>query len=198
MSIISDVAICNNALLRIGASTITDLTEGSDSANILNQIYVPTRDALLRKHFWNFATKRVALSASVTAPAFEWNYSYDVPSDFIRINRLYNSSSAFKLEGSAILTNQAAPLNLVYIARITDPTQFDPIFIDALTLILAIKIGSRTSGDGFNPASLYQELEQTMRSAQMIDAQEDTPQDLVIDTFTEARYVSYPFGFTIP
>ncbi len=198
MSIISDVAICNNALLRIGASTITDLEEGSDSANILNQIYVPTRDALLRKHFWNFATKRVALAASVTTPAFEWSYSYALPSDFIRVNRIFNSDGPFKLEGTSILTNITAPLNLVYIARITDPTQFDPIFIDALTLILAIKIGSRTSGDGFNPAALYQELEQTMRSAQMVDAQEDTPQDLVIDTFYQSRYGSYPFGFTVP
>jgi hypothetical protein len=198
MSISSDVAICNNALLRIGASTITSLDDGTTSSNILNQVYEPTRDSLLRKHFWNFATKRVALAADSVAPAFEWQYSYPLPSDFIRMNRIYNVTSPYKIEGTNLLTDQAAPLNIVYIARITDPTQFDPLFVEILTLTLAVKIANRLGGDGYNVSVLYQELSQMMNSGQMVDAQDDSPDALVIDTFTNARYGLFDYGWTVP
>lgn len=57
----ADVDICNLALGRIGASTITALGEGSDESDQCDLYYVPTRQALLRSHPWGFALKWVDL-----------------------------------------------------------------------------------------------------------------------------------------
>jgi len=54
-------AICNSALLKIGASTIVSLSDSSVEAEACNEQYTKLRDELLRSHPWNFAMKRVFL-----------------------------------------------------------------------------------------------------------------------------------------
>jgi len=61
----ADVAICNIALGRIGASTIAALGEGSAESIQCDLYYAPTRDALLRSHAWRFALKWVDLVVDV-------------------------------------------------------------------------------------------------------------------------------------
>ena len=61
VSVAADVAICNIALGRIGASAITALGEGSAESDQCDLYYEPTRDALLRSHAWRFALKWVDL-----------------------------------------------------------------------------------------------------------------------------------------
>jgi hypothetical protein len=87
----SVVDICNNALIRIGSKTITSLSDGDKVANSCNLLYTQTRDLLLRQHFWNFAVTRVQLASESTSPGFEFDYSYPLPSDFIRAIGLYES-----------------------------------------------------------------------------------------------------------
>ena len=55
-----EVSICNDALSRLGANTITSLTADSCKEDRLcNRFYAKLRDDLLKKFSWNFA-KRVA------------------------------------------------------------------------------------------------------------------------------------------
>jgi hypothetical protein len=58
----NDYDIVNKALIRLGAKTITALNDGSNNANVANEIYADTRDDLLRTHEWGFAEKVSALS----------------------------------------------------------------------------------------------------------------------------------------
>jgi hypothetical protein len=51
----SDVAICNTALNRLGANTITSFTENSKEARLCNAEYEGIRDQVLRSHPWNCA-----------------------------------------------------------------------------------------------------------------------------------------------
>lgn len=186
MSATSEVQICNAALLRLGAQPITSFTDGTVSSTICNQMYALTRDLLLRQHTWNFATKRVSLAADSTTPAFEWEYQYPLPSDFIRVDRIYEQISDYSIEGSYLLTNQTAPLKLVYIAQITDPTKFDVLFVEALVLLLAVKMGTRINGDGFDSGRLMTEAADVLRKAQMVDGQ-DAVKQLVITNYTDYR-----------
>jgi hypothetical protein len=59
----SKVEICNSALNMLGANNITDLTEDSKNARLLNQRYEPIRDAVFRTHAWNCLIKRIELAA---------------------------------------------------------------------------------------------------------------------------------------
>ena len=58
----SVVGICNSALVKIGATRIISLTEGSKNANLCDEQYEKVRNDLLRSHAWNFATARRKLA----------------------------------------------------------------------------------------------------------------------------------------
>ena len=185
----SVVDICNNALIRIGSKTITSLSDGDKVANACNAIYEQTRDMLLRQHLWNFSIKRVVLASEETTPGFGYDYSYPLPSDFIRAKELYQSSYPYKIEQSAILTDDASA-NLTYIARITDVTKFDPLFTEALIISIAIRLSYILIGSNTREQSLKEELKQVMFLAKQVDGQDDTPDQLDASTFTQAKWTS--------
>ena len=75
-----DVDICNLALIQLGQTTITALTDDNENARRCNTLYEPVRDELMEKHPWNFAIERDTL-VDVTKPdtdAWETATSYAV------------------------------------------------------------------------------------------------------------------------
>ena len=57
----NDYEIVNLALVRLGATRITSLADGSRNANEANAIYGLIRDEVLRSHPWGFATAGINL-----------------------------------------------------------------------------------------------------------------------------------------
>jgi hypothetical protein len=207
-TVTSDTQICNNALLRLGAGTIASMLDNTVLANACNQLYSPTRDSLLRQHFWPFATVRASLPINAVAPPFEWDASYTLPPDFIRFKYVFRADSPWKIEGNLLMTNQTGGntttfgtpavngLPIVYIARVTDPTTFDPLFVEILTLRLALLLGPRISGPNFNQKNLMDELKPLLLEAKTISAQDQSSDELDISTYASARigYVPYTLG----
>jgi hypothetical protein len=96
-----------------------------------------------------------------------------------------DTTSAWVIEGQKILTNAGAPLNILYIDTITDPTLFDAKFVEAYATKIAATIAfditaSRTAVS--NMVSLYQSR---LQSARLVDAQESLTADE--NTWLEAR-----------
>ena len=183
----SVVDICNNALIRIGSKTITSLTDGDKVANSCNTIYEQTRDMLLRQHLWNFAIKRVVLASETDAPAFEFNNSFPLPSDFIRAKALEDQYSEYKIESGNKLVTNASSVKLIYVSRVTDVAKFDPLFVEALILMLAIKLSYILIGSNGREQALKEELNKIMFLAKQVDGQDDTPDSLNASTFLDAR-----------
>ena len=133
---ISDVGIANAALLRIGQPAITAFGDSGKPALLANNTYTIHRDALLRAIPWRFAIWRTAVAASTTEPAWEFDYYYPLPEEpnyCLRVLTIENlSDTDWRIEGRMIVTDHDAPLNLKYIRRITDPNQFDSLFIETL------------------------------------------------------------------
>lgn len=65
-----NVDVCNLALIQLGQLTITALTDENENARRCNVMYEPTRDALLEKHPWRFATEKVTL-VDITKPGID-------------------------------------------------------------------------------------------------------------------------------
>ena len=137
--------VVNKSLRLIGASPITSLTDGSTSANAADDVYTETRDELLRSHPWNFATKRVQLSQSATAPGFEFDYAFPLPSDWLRTISVHDNDAGhgtilYRMEivGSqrAIVTSSDA-VYLRYVYQVTDPNLMAADFRAALEAALA-------------------------------------------------------------
>ena len=60
----SAVKICNEALLRVGAKTITSLDDDTTEAKVCKVVYKSERDELLDEYDWRFATICISLPTS--------------------------------------------------------------------------------------------------------------------------------------
>lgn len=169
--------ICNIALGRLGSSRILDISENSTEARACALQYPILRDELLRMHRWNFATKRGALTALVAAPAFGWSKQYSLPSDCLHVNQLNGFEEnqeprKWEIEGKYLLTDESEA-QIRYTARVTDPAQFDALFVSALSCMLASRIAKDITGSATMAADALQEFERILKpNAQIRDSQE--------------------------
>lgn len=83
----SVVEICNLALGNIRAGSINSLDESSVQAQVCKLRYPFTRDMMLTETTWGFS-RRISPLAQVATEIFNWAYSYQYPSDCLRIERL--------------------------------------------------------------------------------------------------------------
>jgi hypothetical protein len=99
----SAVQICSNALLLLGDNPIDSFDVDNNRTRLVANLYESKRDKVLRSHPWNCATKRVTLSPSAEAPAFDWAYQFPLPSDWLR-------TLSVGLEGDSMITgSKVAP-----------------------------------------------------------------------------------------
>jgi hypothetical protein len=105
---------------------------------------------VLRSHPWNFAMARVELEADATAPEFGFAVRYALPGDLARVWKLdetrHGPNPSYQVEGQWLLTDEAAPLQLIYIRRETDPSKFTDDFAEALAQEIAKKIAPQVLG----------------------------------------------------
>lgn len=146
----SEIDIVNLALSHLGEdATVSsiDPPEGSAEAEHAAMFYPMARDTLLEMHEWRFATKRVLL-ALLDSDVFEWSYSYALPSGMLRALAVLPETSSAEDDGEdydqqldaddvqVILTN-CEDASLKYTARVTDTTRFPPLFVEAVSWLLA-------------------------------------------------------------
>lgn len=140
----SVVHICNRALQRLGADSITSSSDDSREARACNLAYTSVRDSLLRSHPWSFAIKRASLAASSTSPVSGYDYKYQLPSDCLRLlpTDSYEQTTMYdwKVEDGYIVTNDSAPIEIRYISRVDDPNKFDSLFAEALGARMAMEM----------------------------------------------------------
>lgn len=185
----SEVDICNRALSKIGENTIIALTEDSKAARLCNLFYNDTRDMLLRKHPWNFAIKRVELAKLTTSPVFGFDSEFQLPSDCLRVmfTNLQGDNRDFRIEGRKLLTD-ASSVKIEYIARIEDTTQFDSIFIDALSNQLAAELAYNISDNNTLVQFFMDNAEKSIRMAKSINGQEGIPYPIEADDWLNSRF----------
>lgn len=86
----SIIDICNLALSRVGARTISDLNEGSSEANFCSRFYPIARDDVLSNFPWNFAQNTVTLAQTTSYTDPRWLYTYQYPSQALSVQKVYN------------------------------------------------------------------------------------------------------------
>ena len=131
----TEVSICSNALRRLGDDPITSLTDDTERARLCNAFYADARDACLRSHPWNFAITRASLAQLSATPVYGFDYQFALPTDpfCLRVLAMEFEDYVFKVEnlstqGRVLLTDQETA-KIIYIARVTDTTLFDSLFV---------------------------------------------------------------------
>jgi hypothetical protein len=82
-----------------------------------------------------------------------------------------NLKVSYAIEGQRLLTNETA-INLRYIKKVTDPTQFDELFTEVFILKLALKLVSLAGADPKMTKTLGSELAGVMPQVRALDRQE--------------------------
>ena len=189
----SIVDIANNALNILGASTISSLTEDTKNARICNQRFENVRNRVFRGHPWNCLIKRVQLAQNSTAPVIEYTYAYALPSDFLRCLKIHNgttdsvaSNLDFKVEGKNIVTDEAT-VYLVYIAKDTDPNNYDSYLYEVLGYQLAADIAYGITNNASLAKNLLVDADEKLRESRFVDATENSTDTVEANEFTDAR-----------
>jgi hypothetical protein len=168
------------ALAKLGAKRINnfeDSTESSPQAVQCRLHFEQTRDALLRSNFWAFASGRAKLSQDTVDPDFEYDSQFILPNDYLAKKSVWSGDGprrtnfSYAIEGDRILTNEGE-INLRYVKKVTDPTKFDPLFIEVLVLKLALKMTSLAGANTKLSEILGIELRGIMRSVRTFSRQE--------------------------
>ncbi len=88
-TLITDVSICNSALIKLGAERINTLDDDSKTARACKEQYPKVRDDMLRSHKWNFAIGRQSLAKSATfIPVFRFESAFPYPANVLRVLKL--------------------------------------------------------------------------------------------------------------
>jgi hypothetical protein len=191
----STVDICNGALNQLGATTILSLTEDSKNARLCNSRFTQVRDAVFRSHPWNCLQKRVELAADTDAPAWGFSYAYTLPADCLRLLRILDYDSNYKVEGRKILSNTSS-MKILYIGRITDPNEYDESLRETLSAALGADIAFAVTSNNQTATNMYNLFQDKLKEARFVDAtegQNTTPDNGISDvidssTFINSRY----------
>ena len=186
----SDVGIVNEALRLIGETTIIALTDDNKAARIASDTYEEHRDYVTDLHPWTFAMKRVSLAADVATPDWEFASQYSLPSDCLspyRVNGEDEYSGKWRVEGRKIVSDLSAPLQLLYIARITDADAMTPRFREVLAAYLAYKWCIAFTDGRDRQEQLKKDYEEILAVARSRDSQEGTREPMQSDTWITAR-----------
>ena len=196
----SVVDICNEAMDLLGAATITALTENSKEARLCNRRFETVRDAVIRSHPWNVAISRATLARDSDAPPFGFTYQYTLPTDpyclrvisFWNSNvnnevAAYDSNVMYKIEGRKILSNEGT-CSIVYLSRVTDTEQFDPLLSSTIAHKLAAETAYAITGSNALAQSMYSLYQARLSEARGMDALEGYPEQIQADTYTNARF----------
>lgn len=79
----TDLSICSDALILLGASPISSFTEGSDAAQACDRLYPDLRDTMLSTYVWSWTLKKSQIARLSTDPINEWEYAYQLPGDML-------------------------------------------------------------------------------------------------------------------
>jgi hypothetical protein len=155
------LSICNDALLLLGAATLSSFSDGTDEAQIADRLYDDLLGTILMQYPYSWSIKKVKLAQLEAAPINEWKYKYALPGDILGNPKAVFTTSAvggvpmreFEIYGTALFTNYES----VWIDYQYEPDAsfFPPYFVRLLRTALAAEFAEPitdqlTKGDYFH------------------------------------------------
>lgn len=196
---ITKTSIANLTLSELGAALVTNID--TDTGSVAARVRLVWDFALnwaLSMHPWNFAIKRVADVAATTAPAWGYDYAYNLPANYVRILGIGKDGSEldrvpWSVELNAtgdqriLVTDLQAPIDIKYIALVTNPELYTPTFCIALSKVLKIFLARPLTGKPEIKTEAENELAVFMQTAQTTDGLEGTPDYYAPTDFEDVR-----------
>lgn len=186
----SALALCSQALLKLGAAPISSFDEETSEALVAQRLYPMSLDTLLSSHPWNFAITQRSLARLSTPPVADYDYAFQLPENCLRVISAGSSNQGhgldYRLQGNTLATNSECVI-LTYLCRAHEAL-FPPFFCFALISRLAADFCLPMTDNLSRWKALQQAADQDFRRAKLLDSQQDTTS--AFDTFSlvEERY----------
>ncbi len=172
-----------------GASRIESLTADHPNARSMNAAFEKVRRAELRRYNWGFAIRRATIPADGDQTEWgEWN-RFAKPADMLRLVRDNETGQRvdWRIEGGFIVTADSAPLEIKYVADITDPNAFDDLFVEAFAAKLAWRCCKEITGSTSAQDRCNDDYKVAIAEATRVGALEKDAQEFVEDDWLNAR-----------
>ena len=180
--------IANLALSNLGEARIQNLTEDSSRARACSARIEAVIETVLRMNVWNSALERKLLT-QIDTPIFGWNYTYQLPSDCIKVVEV-EPVSRFQVEKKNILSNETS-LYLLYVATPTDINNLDSLLSEAIAMKLAVEIAETlTSKEGLKN-EMTQKYFIALQEARSANSRDKTPDHRERSSWLDAKKGRY-------
>jgi hypothetical protein len=184
----SAVSICSNALTQLGDAPINSFADSSPRARTCSNLWPQVRDAMLRAYPWPCARKQVILSPEVAEPAFDWGYSFLLPGDWKKTLQVGTRDERLRFEqvGRKLLADTDT-LQLLYVADLDDPAQWDDCMVDAASAEMAARLAYPITQSASLADLKRKEADRALRIAKSIAGQDNEPEDWADSPFIDVR-----------
>lgn len=142
----TNVSICNGALMMIGAERISALTEASEEAAVCNERFQHVRDTVLSLFPWNICIYRATLTQDSTAPVYDYQYRYALPTSpkCLLVLECYEDDD-WRIEGDYLVTN-TSECHITYVGKNTDPATYPLYLAELISAALAVEVAYKLTG----------------------------------------------------
>lgn len=199
----TDLSICSDALILLGASPISSFTEGTDSAQACDRLYPDLRDTMLSTYVWSWTLKKSQIARLSTDPINEWEYAYQLPGDMLSgVLAVFESNSTtersrrygWEVYGDQLYTNMET-VYIDYQASVSEtkmPNYFVRLLRTALAGELAIVVTDQAAKADYFKAQAFGSPGENgrgglMREAMNIDARGQSTQIVEDYSLIEVR-----------
>lgn len=145
--------IANIALRRARENRLNGDVDASSTPNaeLIRDLWTQTSQLVLKAVRPSFAQKQAVLTQLTTAPEFEWDHAYQLPTDFIEVVRMNGLNygeveDAYDVLSDRRLVTDEDTVSLTYIFDETDYTRWDSEFVEAFALKMAYEIANENRG----------------------------------------------------
>lgn len=181
-----EVQAANSALAHLRETALTSLDQDRAAARHVKAQFGNVRDALLRRHPWNFAERRQVLSEDPLAARGRFLRTFPLPAVCLRVNSVEGAAEddwsvetrdapaggAAELETEVLSTDIASPV-VFYNTTVANVRLWDPLFLECFALLLAAKIGPLLGRDRTEVESLETRAERLLLpAAKRVDERE--------------------------
>lgn len=144
----TDISICSQALILLGADPIASFTEEADAAKVCANRYPSLRERLISGHPWRCMMTKKELTRDATPPIGEWRYSYIIPGEAVDggAHALFSSpgvdelpAKSYEVFGKRIFTNYSRVL--VDFVVVKPENEWPAWFADLMMYCLMADIG---------------------------------------------------------
>jgi len=199
---LSRVQVLNDALRIIGSPLITNPDSASEGARQSNGVFDRIVAQELSQNAWYFAKVQASLPADADAPLYKFARKFQLPGDFVRLIEIegmwvfssYHQPGSrvqelFEAQGSKLLTNFGAPLNITYLRNSGDDTsQWPAYFSTVVSAAIAKEIAEPLTKSAENTQVAERAYKTAISNCARINAIQKAPVQAQDDSWITSRF----------